>query len=128
MEKQFVAEEPRQRLVPNRAEAISRRTGVHIIKATTPLGINCRPCWHTEKRDWGLSGPQRPASLLPPQGNPSASGITEAGRKPRLHRLSGMRWMDLAPLWPGQGAQGKCHQRGLVKQQHSQQGEKETVY
>lgn len=82
MEKQFVAEEPRQRLVPNRAEAISRGTGVHIIKATTPLGINCRPCWHTEKRDRGLSGPRRSPSPLPPQGSPSASGMAEAGMEP----------------------------------------------
>lgn len=67
------------RLVPNRAEAISQGTGVRIIKATTPLGINYHPCWHTEKRDRGLSGPERLASPLPSQCSPSASGLPGQG-------------------------------------------------
>lgn len=104
MEKQFVAEEPRQRLVPNRAEAISQGTGVRIIKATSPLGINCCPWWHTEKRDAGLSGAQRPASPLCPQGSPSASSIAEARRKPQTWHPSGMWWMDLAPRQPSSPA------------------------
>lgn len=74
MEKQFVAEEPQQRLVPNRAQAISRGTGVRIIKATTPLGINCCPCWHTKKRDGGLSGPWGLSFPLPSPGSPACGG------------------------------------------------------
>lgn len=81
MEKQFVAEEPRQRLVPNRVEAISWGTGVHIIKANTPLGINCCPCWHTEETVV-LSEPRRRASPLPPQGSPPASNFAKARREP----------------------------------------------
>lgn len=116
MEKQFVAEEPRQRLVPNRAEAISQGTGVRIIKATTPVGINCCPCWHTEKRDGDLSGAQRPASLLCPQGSPSASSIAEEGRKPQTWHPSGTWWMDLTPCQPSSlawvaftgGEEGNC--------------------
>lgn len=83
MEKQFVAEEPQQRLVPKRAEAISQGTGVLIIKATTPPALIAIPVGTLRKEIGVCLGreDQLPDSLL--QGSYSACGIAEAGRKLR---------------------------------------------
>lgn len=123
MEKQFVAEEPQQRLVPNRAEAISRGTGVCIIKATTPLGINCRPVG-TLRKETGVCLGHRdrlPSSILEVAPLHSA----EKAPSPSLERYV-VDGPHLPASWAGSTRQR--HHRGLVKQWHSQGGQKETVY
>lgn len=128
MEKQFVTEDPQQWLVPNRAQAISQGTGVRIIKATTPLGINCCPCWHTEKRDRDLSGPRGLASPLLSHGSLACGVLPRWGDHSLGHQLtwyiscspcssdvwagsSGKTW----PAWTGEqtalmggGKEGNC--------------------
>lgn len=112
MEKQFVAEEPQQWLVPKRAEAISQGTGVRIIKATTPPALIAIPVGTLRKEIGVCLGheDQRPISLL--QGSCSACSTAEPGRK-----LKGCVVDGLTLWWWGQGAPGNWHR--LVKQKHS---------
>lgn len=115
--------------MPNRAQAISQRTGVRIIKATTPLGINCCPCWHTKKRDRDLSGPRGLASPLLSHGSLACGVLPRRGDHSLGHQLTSTSPAALAPQLSGQGALGKHGRQGLVNKQHSWEGgKKETVY
>lgn len=89
MEKQFVAEEPQQWLVPKRAQAISQGTGVRIIKATTPPALIAIPVGTLRKEIGVCLGheDQFPISLL--QGSYSACGTVRQGESSRA-----AWWMD----------------------------------